>query len=85
MDFLFNLRTEYLKVLYLDHPIVFYTTMISMLLITIPFIFAILQLLHIQIGNFRAGLTTNERFGRKVYQTNMHAQGIQGVGPFHQN
>ena len=65
MVFLRDLRN--LEILYLETPFVFYTTMILMLMFTIPFIFAILQLLQIQIGNFRMGLTTNERFGRKVY------------------
>ena len=71
-----NLRRDTLS--FLETPYVFHSSMALMLLLCIPFIFALLQLLCIQIGNFRAGMTTNERFGRQVYKTNMHAQAVSG-------
>ena len=67
---------------WLEDPVVFHLTMSLMLLLCLPFIFALLQLIYIQIGNFRLGMTTNERFGRQVYRPNMHAQGVGAKTPF---
>ena len=65
------IRRDFLP--WLEEPVVFHLTMSIMLLLCLPFIFALLQLIYIQIGNFRVGMTTNERFGRQVYRPNMHA------------